>query len=488
VRIRTWVVRRLAAATNAWLKSHSKRTTRAAPDDVVASQIHPTSADGLLLQVLAGRRVFGCDGGHSHAPDVARAHREITCACGAPNRTWWHYACECSETCQQRDTLIAKVKRATRAFAGDQSAHLWEETLRALHGGAWDTAAETAVITASGVGVSSGHEGRERAAAQHALDEAFGPALHLLRDSVEHDAPAAREAKRLGDDRKLARKLFDVWGELTARVGPRASSILAEGRRHIMTRAGATRQGSIVARFPKKIINLAYFGQVPFGYRQHLWHVAEGARAQTVLGAIYLRLKWQEVRDSARAAAREAKAPGEGWTLAVIFRHMRAVCAESARQRAQAVPAGGEGDDPGGEIGRLEARRSLSLDADWLRAVCADFRGRCGDMVQRVLRLQATQAAADRKRKKLAVIAAARAALLHWGVSGPVPRGVTGVAALGAPEAMEVDEDDDEARGRDTPSHWKARAKQARAWAGNKSWSRQSRWRQGPRTGRCKGS
>jgi hypothetical protein len=78
--------------------------------------------------------------------------------------------------------------------------------------------------------------------------------------------------------------------------------------------------------------------------------------------------------------------------------------------------------------------------------VSAHFRGRCGDAVQRVLRLQATQAAAERKRKKLAVITAARAALLDWGVGGPVPRGVTGVAALGAPEAMEVDEDDDEAR------------------------------------------
>jgi hypothetical protein len=168
--------------------------------------------------------------------------------------------------CQQRDALIAKVKRAARAFAGDQSAHLWDETLRALHGGAWDTAAETAVITALGVGVSSGLEGRERASAPRALDEAVGAALHLLRDSVEHGAPAAREAKRLGDDRKRARKLFKVWGELAARAGPRASSILAEGRRHIMTRAGPTRQGSIVGRFPKKIINLAYFGQVPFGY------------------------------------------------------------------------------------------------------------------------------------------------------------------------------------------------------------------------------
>jgi hypothetical protein len=88
IRIRTWAVRRLAAATNAWLKSHSKRTIRAAPDDMVASQIHPMSADGLLLQALAGRRVFGCDGGHFHAPDVARAHREIACACGAPNRAW----------------------------------------------------------------------------------------------------------------------------------------------------------------------------------------------------------------------------------------------------------------------------------------------------------------------------------------------------------------------------------------------------------------
>jgi hypothetical protein len=222
VRIRTWAVRRLAAATNAWLKSHSKRTIRAAPDDMVTSQIHPTSADGLLLQALAGRRVFGCDGGHFHAPDVARAHRKIACACGTPNRTWWHYVCECSETCQQRDDLIAKVKRAARAFAGDQSGHLWDETLRALHGGAWNTAAETAVITALGVGVSSGLEGRERAAAQRALDEAVGAALHLLRDSVEHDAPAAREAKRLGDDRRRARKLFEVWGELAARAGPQA--------------------------------------------------------------------------------------------------------------------------------------------------------------------------------------------------------------------------------------------------------------------------
>jgi hypothetical protein len=77
---------------------------------------------------------------------------------------------------------------------------------------------------------------------------------------------------------------------------------------------------------PKQIINLACYGQVPLGYRQHLCHIAGGARART---ADHSRREPPTFGWSGRrSAAREAKAlrAKEGWTLAGNFRHMRAVC------------------------------------------------------------------------------------------------------------------------------------------------------------------
>jgi hypothetical protein len=82
-------------------------------------KIFSASADGILLQTFASRRVFACDASQFNSAEVARAHRVVGCECGAPRRTWEHYAGECQLLSDHRRCMEVKLIAAQRAFEGD---------------------------------------------------------------------------------------------------------------------------------------------------------------------------------------------------------------------------------------------------------------------------------------------------------------------------------------------------------------------------------
>jgi hypothetical protein len=135
VRTRTWAVARLADEVQKWLRESSLRTVLAGEGDMVTTKIPTASADGILLQTFASRRVFACDAGQFHSAGVARAHRETRCECGAPRRTWEHYAGNCQLVSEQRRSLAAKKSAARLAFEGDPMQYVWGGALRVVQGG-----------------------------------------------------------------------------------------------------------------------------------------------------------------------------------------------------------------------------------------------------------------------------------------------------------------------------------------------------------------
>jgi hypothetical protein len=218
-----------------------------------------------------------------------------------------------------------------------------------------------------------------------------------------------------------------------------ASSILAQGRRLIGEQAAGNcvRQVRLGA-LPAQVLRLAIHSANVPGPRPHPRKVAGGAIASTLALTIALRARWGEVRAKARAFAAQAAAPGDGWLLALAFaqlkvtlRDARAPCACFRRDRKDGA-AGGAGATA--RIERCKICQALLRDATWRRACDAHLHGRCGDAAERVCRMhQKANAVADRARKA-ALAAVAREGLLHWGVSGPLPRDCTGIAVLGVPD------------------------------------------------------
>jgi hypothetical protein len=136
---------------------------------MVATKVHAVSADGVLLQTFASRRVFACNAGQLLTPEAARAHREIKCECGAALRVWEHCAGECVLLDAQRRLLNEKLNTAHRRFEEEPTQYLWAGAERMMRGGGLYFS-ETKVIWALGVGVPCGLKGSAHTAAQKAVE------------------------------------------------------------------------------------------------------------------------------------------------------------------------------------------------------------------------------------------------------------------------------------------------------------------------------
>jgi hypothetical protein len=200
---------------------------------MVSLKVPSTSADGILLQMVAARRAFPADDGHRMEAAKKEAHARQPRACGASTRDWWHYMCHCPATADERARLRAALVGAKRAFIGDVAEPTWTSAWQSTGGGPRDAAGERDLILATAVGVATELEGRARGAAQKKLDLVHTAAAAVVVAGQAADRRASAAADSEYKAHEAARSLFQNWARLAARSGPRAARILASARMRV---------------------------------------------------------------------------------------------------------------------------------------------------------------------------------------------------------------------------------------------------------------
>jgi hypothetical protein len=92
---------------------------RAKEGNMTAVRVPATSADGIILQMIAARRACPADEGHRGDGEMRAAHARQPCECGAADRDRWHYICRCPRLADARARLADAAAAAEKAFAGD---------------------------------------------------------------------------------------------------------------------------------------------------------------------------------------------------------------------------------------------------------------------------------------------------------------------------------------------------------------------------------
>jgi hypothetical protein len=120
-----------------------------------AARLPATTADGITLQMFAARRAFPADEGHRLDSAKKAAHGRHKCACGAPDRDWWHYICHCPTVAEARARLRVTASAACKAFEGDVAEGTWRRARHSLDAGPRDATSERDLILAIAVGLPS---------------------------------------------------------------------------------------------------------------------------------------------------------------------------------------------------------------------------------------------------------------------------------------------------------------------------------------------
>jgi hypothetical protein len=246
-------------------------------------------------------------------------------------------------------------------------------------------------------------------------------------------AKAAEEFKTT----KAAQACFHTWSRLAARAGPGAARVLAAARVRIGFAAGLGFQArpSFPCALLRGVASVAD-GGLPLLHRR-----AAGAATRSIGEAVLLRRAWGVCREYAREIARAARVPGEGWVLADAFDTWRgesrcrirdigegaALVDASLRVRGVRLPAHGGG---------AAQATTCVRDQDWTRhARCAVRRAGYAQAAEAHEARARGEAGALKRKRAHEEITGMRVGLQHWGWAGPLPRGATGVAALGGPDS-----------------------------------------------------